>query len=52
MKKLSLIDEQVIPGSLVSRRLPDGQYVSLQWLTFGRLRLCVGQNTEEYGDFW
>ncbi len=44
--------ENLIPGTILSRQLPDGRYVSLAPLTFGRVRLCLGNNIETYEDFW
>lgn len=37
-----------IPGVLAQRDLPDGRILTVQPLTFGRARLCIGTNEVTY----
>lgn len=37
-------------GALAQRDLPDGRILSVQPLTFGRARLCIGWDTDSYED--
>jgi hypothetical protein len=39
-----------IEGVLAQRDLPDGRILSVQPLTYGRARLCVGRDTLTYDD--
>jgi hypothetical protein len=39
-----------IEGVLAQRDLPDGRILSVQPLTFGRARLCIGTNEWTYDD--